>query len=165
MSPTASRTRVNEARPLNKAATARLRMLKPVPGARSADAVDWRASTVAGRGLFAERRFEPGELVSRSPALAVRYADLDPKLAPYGFRISRGPAEGACPDEEMPYAIVFGPVSVCNHAEAPNAAVSFRHVPECGLEAALVAMQPIAAGEEILIRYPDFGVYRRRGLI
>lgn len=158
-----SRPRVIDAglRPAN---TDKLRPSQQVPEARPAEAVTWGTSAVAGRGLFAERRFEAGELISRSPAVAVRYADLDPALAPYGFRVNRAAVDPGCADELMPYAIVFGPASVCNHADKPNASVTFRRSSECGFEAELIATHAIAAGDEIFICYPDFRIYQKRGL-
>ena len=93
-----------------------------------------------GRGLFAERAFSPGEtLLAPAPVAVLERRGLSPETARYAFAWARGRR-----------ALAFGLVSLCNHADAPNARV------EPSWEERtirLTAAAPIAPGEEITIAY------------
>ena len=77
-----------------------------------------------GRGVVADRRIEPGELVERSPVLVIPHADRA--------------------------AIALGFTSLLNHSYAPNCA-SVRHIDDLAID--LVAARAIEAGEELTIDY------------
>ena len=65
-----------------------------------------------GRGLFAERAYRPGEaLLAPAPVAVLERRGLSPETARYAFAWARGRR-----------ALAFGLVSLCNHADAPNAA-------------------------------------------
>ena len=109
--------------------------MAPACGVRAAP-----TSTGLGRGLFAERAFSPGEtLLAPCPVAVLERGDLSAETARYAFAWARGRR-----------AIAFGLVSLCNHADTPNAAV------ESDFDArtiTLTAAAPIAPGEEITIAY------------
>jgi uncharacterized protein len=98
-----------------------------------------------GRGVFALRRFEPGETIEVCPAIALSETDarkLDATgLCDYYF----GWGENG-----MQAAIALGYGSLYNHSISPNAEHR-KNFAEGTLS--IVAVRPIAAGEEIFIRY------------
>lgn len=120
--------------------------------------VSWGQSTVAGRGLFATGAFAPGCEIVCSPAHDVSSETLDALVSPYAFAVDRSSCTGV-----TQFALVFGPVSLANHSDEPNAAVTFTRTPERGLEAHVTALLPIAAGDEIFICYPDRHRYQPAG--
>lgn len=98
-----------------------------------------------GRGVFAGRRFRPGDVLECCPILRVSARDRSrlqrTVLSGYVYQRSRGAG-----------AIALGLASLYNHSVEPNA--------ECELvaeEETLVvrALRTITAGEEITIRYTD----------
>ncbi|MEQ1695834.1 MAG: SET domain-containing protein-lysine N-methyltransferase [Hyphomicrobiaceae bacterium] len=133
---------------------------KPRDGAGSA--ISWGVSGVSGRGLFSTCTILTGEPIICSPAMAVKAAALDASVSPYAFVLNRE-LSADCDDMAAEYALVFGPVSLANHADAPNAAVSFVKTTERGLEAQLTALRTIPKGSEIFICYPDRHRYVKPG--
>ena len=97
------------------------------------------------RGLVATQAIPAGTEIVTCPVIVYDWTDAGriekTRLGDYNFRFGeRG--QRAC--------IVLGVISLCNHAEAPNAEVVCREADEA---MTLVALEPIAAGEEISIRY------------
>ena len=98
-----------------------------------------------GRGLVATQEIAAGVSIVTCPVIV--YDDEDAgrisktRLGDYNFRFGAR-QNRAC--------IVLGVVSLCNHAEEPNAEVVCH---EAELMVTLVALRTIAVGEEICIRY------------
>jgi SET domain-containing protein len=97
------------------------------------------------RGVVASHAIPAGTEIVTCPVVTYDWTDAGriekTRLGDYNFRFgTRG--QRAC--------IVLGIISLCNHAESPNAEVVCREAEE---EMTLVAIRPIAAGEEICIRY------------
>jgi uncharacterized protein len=97
------------------------------------------------RGVVATQAIPAGTEIVTCPVVTYDWNDAGriekTRLGEYNFRFgSRG--QRAC--------IVLGIISLCNHAECPNAEVVGNEAEE---EMTLVAIRPIAAGEEICIRY------------
>lgn len=120
-------------------------MSDQTPSAVSAPAVRVARSPGRGRGVFAERRIEPGETIEVCPAIALSEADartLDAtRLHDYYFGWG---------EDGRQAAIVLGYGSLYNHSDTPNA--EHRKNFTAGT-LSIVAVQSIAAGEEIFIRY------------
>lgn len=143
-------------------ASAPVRTATPANG-NGSSSVCWGTSPVAGRGLFASRAIAKGERIICSPALYVRGNDLDAIVSPYAFALDRDETPGHPQVGPVQFALVFGPVSLANHADTPNAAVTFIRSVERGLEAQVTALASITPGEEIFIRYPDRNRYQPAG--
>lgn len=98
-----------------------------------------------GRGVFAARRFEPGDIIEICPVIPLSQGDArkldDTALRDYYFGWGKDRAEAG---------IVLGYGSLYNHAFAPNAEHR-KHVDD-GIMS-VIAVRPIAVGEEIFIRY------------
>ncbi len=60
--------------------------------------------------------------------------------------------------------LAFGCLTCCNHADDPNAAVSWKE-DGIGLWAELHALRDIAAAEEVTLRYTNIAEYRAADLI
>ena len=107
-----------------------------------------------GRGVVAERRIEPGELVERSPVLVIPHADraaVDPTVVfTYVFMWEHGTVEEDLYRHEGRAAIALGFTSLLNHSYAPNCAF-VRHIDDLAID--LVALRAIEAGEELTIDY------------
>ena len=98
-----------------------------------------------GRGVFAARRFEPGETIEVCPVIALSEADartLD-GTGLYDYYFGWGKDGKAA-------AIVLGYGSLYNHSPSPNAAHQ-KH--EADGIMSVVAVRRIERGEEILIRH------------
>lgn len=98
-----------------------------------------------GRGIFAARRFEPGETIELCPAIVLPEADartLDATRL-YDYYFGWG-------EDGQQAAIVLGYGSLYNHSPSPNAEHQKHFATSTVL---IVAVRPIAAGEEIFIRY------------
>jgi len=95
--------------------------------------------------VFATRQFKPGETIEVCPAIVLSEADartLDvTRLHDYYFGWG---------EDGMQAAIVFGYGSLYNHSLTPNA--EHRKNFRAGT-LSIVAVQSIAAGEEVFIRY------------
>jgi uncharacterized protein len=110
-----------------------------------------RTSPLHGRGLFATGGFAPGDPIGVYPLLMLSHEDTAAiratRLYHYVFYIDER-ADGA-----MRAGIAFGPISLCNHSSAPNAAFQVDAVRS---EVSLTALRAIGPDEEILIDYEDF---------
>ncbi|MGP1394876.1 MAG: SET domain-containing protein-lysine N-methyltransferase [Inquilinaceae bacterium] len=102
-----------------------------------------------GRGLFALGTIEAGTLIERACSVEVA-PDQAPALdamRPVGdFYFEH-------PEDKRAGLMAFGLMSLCNHANAPNADVRWARDKDIGWVADLVALDTIAAGEEITYRY------------
>ena len=98
-----------------------------------------------GRGLVATQAVPAGTEIVTCPVIVYDRTDAGriekTRLGDYNFRFGEQ-AQRSC--------IVLGVISLCNHHDVPNAAIVCREDEEA---MTLVAVRPIAAGEEICIRY------------
>jgi uncharacterized protein len=101
-----------------------------------------------GRGLFARTAMAPGELIEAAPVIVLSAEDcrtLDrTKLGHYYFHWD-GDYDG-----DGRGALALGLIALCNHSGRPKARARRNHATE-HLE--LVALTPIAPGDEITIDY------------
>jgi SET domain-containing protein len=98
-----------------------------------------------GRGVFAARRFDPGETIEVCLVIALSEADartLD-GTGLYDYYFGWGKDGKAA-------AIALGCGSLYNHSSSPNA---MHRKNEADGTISVVAVKPIAPGEEIFIRY------------
>jgi hypothetical protein len=113
-----------------------------------------------GMGLCALEPIAPGEIVCASRALLLTGAEraglLETALWSHMFC---GPL---CDDAAG--GVVFGDVTFCNHAAAPNARLDWRREDDRFAAAELIALQAIEPGDEICIRYRDVEEYDARGV-
>jgi SET domain-containing protein len=106
-----------------------------------------------GRGIFAARRFEPGEMIEVCPVIALSEADartLD-GTGLYDYYFGWG-------NDGQAAAIALGYGSLYNHSFTPNAV--HRKDAENGT-VSIIAVKPISLGEEIFIRYQTGGDEQR----
>ena len=109
-----------------------------------------------GRGVVAERRVGPGELVERSPVLVIPHADraaVDRTVVfTYLFMWEHGTVEEDLYKHEGRAAIALGLTSLLNHSHAPNLAF-VRHIDDLVIDLVidLVALRAVEAGEELTI--------------
>lgn len=101
-----------------------------------------------GRGVVAVAAIDSGELIDVAPTIALRSEDCD-----LVERTTVGDYYFAHPEDPEGGLVVLGLASLCNHADAPNAEIRWRRDPAAGLVAELLALRPIADGEEITRRY------------
>ena len=100
------------------------------------------ASCIHGRGVFAARRFEPGDVIEECPVLTVP-SDQAPVLDEtdlYGFTFEW--------EDGVALALGFG--SLYNHSWLPNA--RYDHDYERGL-VVYTAVRTIIAGTEVTVNY------------
>ncbi len=102
-----------------------------------------------GRGVFATAPHAAGTVLERSCTVPLTSEQCDAlegilPLGNYYFRHPENAEEGL---------LLLGLVSLANHSEEPNAMVRYTHAGGVGWVAELVALRPIAAGEEITHRY------------
>lgn len=118
--------------------------LRPLPG----DFLEIREDPGRGRGVFARAPIAAGGLIEAAPVIVVPAAEcalLDKTiLHDYYFHWDGDP------DGEGSGAVALGLVSLCNHSRHPRARVR-RNLAQGTLD--LVALAPIAAGDEITIDY------------
>ena len=118
--------------------------LRPVP----ADRLEIRSFKLKGRGVFARAPIAAGTLIAAAPVIIVPPNErklLDQTiLHDYYFRWDGDP------DGEGRGAVALGIVALCNHSRRPRARVR-RNLAQATLD--LVALGPIAAGEEVTIDY------------
>jgi SET domain-containing protein len=104
-----------------------------------------RQFKLKGRGLVATAQIVEGTSIVTCPVIVYDDADAGriskTRLGDYNFRFG---------ERQNRACIILGVISLCNHAEEPNAQMV---CDEEALTATLVATRPIAAGEEICIRY------------
>jgi uncharacterized protein len=120
-------------------------MSDATPCTVSAPGVNVATSPGRGRGVFAGRRFEPGEIVEVCPAIVLSEADARKLDATglYDYYFGWG-------EDGTQAAIVLGYGSLYNHSFTPNAEHR-KNFAEGTMS--IVAARPIATGEEIFIRY------------
>ena len=96
-----------------------------------------------GRGVIATQLVVAGTEIVSCPVIVYDSTDAGridkTRLARYNFRFG-----------DQRSCIVLGVISLCNHSESPNATLVCSEKDET---MTLVALRPIAAGEEICIRY------------
>ena len=122
--------------------------LRPVPN----DRLEIRADPQKGRGVFAREPITAGTLIEAAPVILVPAAQcalIDKTiLHDYYFHWDGDPEGG--PESDGRGAVALGVVSLCNHSRRPRARVRRNYARET-LD--LVALMPIAAGEEVTIDY------------
>jgi SET domain-containing protein len=98
-----------------------------------------------GRGVFAGRRFRPGEVIEVCPVIPLPRSQTRACVGDLLDRyIFQWPRRG------FPSAVVLGLGSLYNHAADPNA----RYTPRPDADVMVFrAARPIAAGEQILVDY------------
>lgn len=105
--------------------------------------IEIRSITGKGRGVFAQKRFAPGEIIEIAPVIVLPNTQegfLDQTvLKDYYYYWN-----------ETAVALALGFGSLYNHAYAPNARYQ-RRVQEALIE--FVALRSIEAGEEITVNY------------
>jgi SET domain-containing protein len=121
---------------------------RPVPN----DRLEIRSDPTRGRGVFAAAPIAAGTLIEAAPVIIASAADcalLDKTiLHDYYFHWDGDPDSG--PGGDRRGAVALGLVALCNHSRRPRARVRRNHA-RGTLD--LVALAPIAAGEEITIDY------------
>jgi len=122
--------------------------LRPIPN----DRLEIRADPQKGRGVFAREPIAAGALIEAAPVIVVpagQCALIDKTvLHDYYFHWDGDPEAGLESDGRG--AVALGLVSLCNHSRRPRARVRRNYARET-LD--LVALMPIAAGEEVTIDY------------
>ena len=112
------------------------------------DRLEIRDDPLKGRGVFACAPIAAGAVIEMAPVIIVpagQCALLDKTiLHDYYFHWDGDP------DGEGRGAVALGLVALCNHSRRPRARVR-RNLAQCTLD--LVALVPIAAGEEVTIDY------------
>jgi uncharacterized protein len=107
-----------------------------------------RNDPLKGRGVFAGEPIAAGTVIEAAPVIIVPAAQRQPLdrtiLHDYYF------SWDADPGGEESGAVALGLVSLCNHSRRPRARVR-RNVAQGTLD--LVALVPIAAGDEVTIDY------------
>ena len=118
--------------------------LRPRPNHR----VEIRSDPIKGRGVFACEPLAAGTLIEAAPVIIVPAGQcplLDRTiLHDYYFHWDGNP------DGEGRGAVALGLVALCNHSRRPNARAR-RNLAQDTLD--LVALSPIAAGDEVTIDY------------
>lgn len=102
-----------------------------------------------GRGLYALVPIAPGTLIDRACSIEIgpdQTVPLD-AMRPLGDFYFEHPLD------KRAGLMALGLMSLCNHADDPNADVRWHHEPDVGWIASLVALRPIASGAEITYRY------------
>jgi SET domain-containing protein len=98
-----------------------------------------------GRGLVATEQIAVGTTIVTCPVIVYDDADAGriskTRLGDYNFRFG---------ERQNRACIILGVISLCNHAEDPNAEIVCHEAEQM---VTLVALQPIAEGDEICIRY------------
>ncbi len=124
-----------------------------------------RVATFAGkgRGVEATRAIACGTMMERAPGLRLpghqRQLIDQTGLFPYYFAEPAAFTAGAAYDCLM----AFGCLTCCNHADDPNAAVTWTE-DSIGLWAELHALRHIAEAEEVTLRYTNISEYRAADL-
>ena len=108
-----------------------------------------RAAPGAGRGLFALADIAAGTLIDIAFSVPVTPAQC--RVLDDIHPIGDFPFEH--PQDKAAALMLFGLISLCNHAEAPNARLVWRDGGAIGWLAELVACADIPAGAEVTYRY------------
>lgn len=107
-------------------------------------ALDIRICPDKGRGVFAKRRFQAGDIIERVPVIPIpAEEEPGPGTVLYNYLIAWGP-DG----KDSALALGFG--SIYNHSYEPNAFYERREGELC---IDFIALRPIDVGEEILVNY------------
>lgn len=101
-----------------------------------------------GRGMVAAVPLEAGVAVARDHAVELAGEDCD-----LLERTALGAYYFAHPEDEDRGCLVFGPISLANHADLPSTALSWHRDPDLGLTVEMRTLRPVAAGEELTHRY------------
>lgn len=106
-------------------------------------------SRLGGRGLFALVPIAAGTLIDRACSIEIDAEQTVPldAMQPLGDFYFEHPAD------KRAGLMALGLMSLCNHADDPNADIRWQWQPDIGWIASLVSLRPIAAGEEITYRY------------
>ncbi len=116
------------------------------------DRLEIRSDPLKGRGVFSRAPIAAGAVIEAAPVIivpAVQCTLLDQTiLHDYYFHWDGDPDGG--PGGEGSGAVALGLVALCNHSRRPRARVR-RNFAQDTLD--LIALVPIAAGEEITIDY------------
>ena len=118
--------------------------LRPVPN----DRLEIRDDPQKGRGVFASAPIAAGSLIEAAPVVIVPASQLkllDQTILHDYYFAWDGDPKGAGSG-----AVALGLVSLCNHSRRPRARVR-RNLAQGTLD--LVALLPIAAGDEVTIDY------------
>jgi uncharacterized protein len=122
------------------------RVLGPWPA--GSDLLEIRTDQKKGRGIFARTPFAAGALIEAAPIILIPASECPAVdrtiLHDYYFHWDGDP------DGAGSGALGLGLLSLCNHSQRPNARVR-RNFPWNTLD--LIALAPIAAGDEITIDY------------
>ena len=108
-----------------------------------------RQTARRGQGVFAERAFQPGELIERAPVLVIpakEWVHIEPTVL-YHYTFCWG-------KDEEDAALAMGLGSFYNHCWTPNAQYLTR-LEELAID--FVAVLPISAGDEITVNYNGEG--------
>ena len=110
-----------------------------------------RASAIEGRGLFATRSLEPGELVGEYHLLMLSAAETQQikKTVIHHYVFDAGIDSNG----EQLTALALGEISFCNHSTSANA--DFKLDKEAKT-VCLIARHMIKRDDEILIDYEDY---------
>ncbi len=100
-----------------------------------------RPSLIAGRGVFAEKKINKGDIIEECPVLLLM--EEYRSISNYFFEWSETPPIGALP---LGYALMY------NHADAPNAAWSIDPDQKLFI---FRALYDIAADDEIFVNYGE----------
>jgi SET domain-containing protein len=106
--------------------------------------VQYREQSIAGRGVFARRRFEPGDVIVPYAPKQRRLELDDPEAARAAGTKLTLVSDGAwviIPDTDVPGGWL------CNHSCSPNAAIYSSG------EGRIQCLRPIAPGDEVTIFY------------
>jgi SET domain-containing protein len=118
--------------------------LRPIPN----DSLEIRSDPAKGRGIFARAPIAAGTVIEAAPVIIVPAEDcllLDRTiLHDYYFHWDGDP------DGDGTGAVALGLLALCNHSRRPRARVR-RNFAQITLD--LVALVPIAAGDEVTIDY------------
>lgn len=118
-------------------------MMRPTSRRRVIETFDvrWGRSPLGGRGVFAERAFEPGDVIEIAPTLSAPRKSWGRSLVDYVF------AANSTDD-----TLVLGYGAVYNHADDPNARYEIGDDEDTQQ---YVARRHIPKDEEITISYGD----------
>ncbi len=107
-------------------------------------AISIEASTVSGRGAFANRKIKKGEIIERCPAIEVDEGDVGGELVNYVFY-------GNTEDKRL---VAMGYGMLFNHSADPNVAY-YRQDSALGLELVLWTLRDVSKGEELFYNYGE----------
>lgn len=102
-----------------------------------------------GRGLFALVHIPAGTLIERACTVEIP----EQQTLPLDAMRPIGDYYFAHPENARAGLMAFGLMSFCNHADPASADIRWSRDEALGWVADLVALKPIAAGEEVTYRY------------